>query len=119
MSRGRKPDVTYWASRKAYGCWIDGTQHILAKGAKDETKGPTYLAALDHFEKLLALEADKGSDDYLVSAMLNQYRAHVKDRRSQMPNIFDAMARGFSVGFGHLELCELQPFHLKGWLKEQ
>lgn len=28
----KKPSVRYWASRKAYCCEIDGTQHILPKG---------------------------------------------------------------------------------------
>ena len=35
MPRGKKPSVRYWDSRGGYGCWIDGTQHILAKGPDD------------------------------------------------------------------------------------
>ena len=67
----KKPSVRYWDSREAYGCWIDGTQHILAKGPNDGPKGKTYLAAVARFGKLVAMEADKGTDDYLVSSLLN------------------------------------------------
>ena len=116
----KKPSVRYWASRKAYCCEIRGTQHILAKGLNDASTGPTYLAALDRFKKLLALEADKGTDDYLVSSLLNQYRIHLHDtRKSGVPGVFEIMARGFGKQFGKLKVCELKPHDFDGWLKKQ
>lgn len=72
MPRGKKPSVRYWERRSGYGCWIGKNQHILAKGLDDAPTGPTYLEALDRFRKLLSLEQDKGTDRYLVSALLNQ-----------------------------------------------
>src|SRR5262245_33888110 len=84
----KKPSVRYWASRSAYCCEIDGTQHILAKGANDGPKGPTYKAAVQRFQKLIAMEADKGTDDYLVSSLLNQYRIHLHaTRKSGVPGV--------------------------------
>ena len=77
----KKPSVRYWASRKAYCCEIDGTQHILAKGPNDGPKGKTYLAAVARFGKLIKMEADKGTDDYLVSSLFNQYRIHLHATR--------------------------------------
>ncbi len=41
MARGKKPSVRYWGSRGGYGCWIDGTQHILAKGPDNAPTGHT------------------------------------------------------------------------------
>ena len=73
----KKPSVRYWASRSAYCCEIDGTQHILAKGPNDGPKGKTYLAAGTRFGKLITLEVEKGTDDYVVSALFNQYRSHL------------------------------------------
>jgi hypothetical protein len=86
----KKPSVRYWASRKAYCCEIDGTQHILAKGPNDGPRGKTYLAAVARFSKLVSMEADKGTDDYLVSSLLNQYRIHLHaTRQSGVPGVFD------------------------------
>lgn len=91
---GPKPSVRYWASKKAYGCWIGPTQHFLARGAEDAPSGPTYLEALDKFRKLVAKDAGKGTDDYQVSGLLNQYRAHLRStRKSGVPGVFEVMAR--------------------------
>ncbi len=116
----KKPSVRYWDSRGGYGCWIDGTQHSLAKGPDDAPTGATYLAALDRFKKLLAMEAEKGTDDYLVSSLLNQYRIHLQDTRtSGVPGIFEAMVCGFGKQFGRLRVCELKPHDFDGWLRKQ
>jgi integrase len=120
MARGKKPSVRYWDSRGGYCCWIGKDQHLLAKGPKDDPTGPTYLHALDRFRKLLALEADKGTDDYLVSAMLNQYRTHLHaTRKSAVPNIFEGMAKGFAAEFGNKKVCELQPHMMEAWLSHR
>jgi hypothetical protein len=120
MPRGKKPSVRYWESRAAYCCWIKGEQHVLARGEKDDPTGPTYLTALDRFRKLLALETNKGTDNYLVSALLNQYRAHLKaTRKSAVPGIFEVMARGFAEEFGTRPVCELEPHMVENWLAQQ
>jgi integrase len=120
VARGKKPSVRYWASRGGYCCWIDGTQHLLAKGPKDDPTGPTYLDALERFRKLLAMEADKGTDNYLVSSLLNQYRAHLKaTRKSDVPGIFEVMARGFAEELGSKRVCELKPHDVEEWLSRQ
>lgn len=120
MPRGKKPTVSYWASRKAYCCWINGEQHVLAKGPKDEPAGPTYLEAFARFRKLLEQDANKGTDDYLVSSLLNQYRAHLHaTRKSAVPGVFEVMARGFAEEFGKLKVCELKPHMVEAWLNRQ
>jgi integrase len=120
MPPGPKPSVRYWSSRKAYGCWIGPTQHILAKGSDDAPSGPTYLEALDKFRKLVAQDADKGTDDYLVSSLLNQYRKHLRDtRKSGVPGVFEVMARGFAETFGHLRVRDLKPYEVDAWLASQ
>lgn len=93
---------------------------MLAKGPKDDPTGPTYLAALDRFRKLLSLEKDKGTDDYLVSALFNQYRTYLHaTRKSSVPNIFEVLARGFVEEFGAKRVCELQPHMMETWLAGQ
>lgn len=120
MARGRKPSVRYWDSRGGYCAWISGKRELLAKGPKDDPRGPTYLEALGRFKKLLSMEADKGTDDYLVSALLNQYRIHLHEsRKSGVPGVFEIMARGFGKQFGKLKVCELKPHDFDGWLRKQ
>ncbi len=117
MKPGKKPSVRYWDSRGGYYCWIGPTQHRLAKGPDDAPTGPTYLEALDRFRKLVALETDKGTDDYLVSALMNQYRAHLRaTRKSGVPGVFEVMARGFTEEYGDKRVSELQPFMVEHWL---
>jgi integrase len=120
MPPGPKPSVRYWESKKAYGCWLGPVQHFLARGPDDAPNGPTYLAALDQFRKLVAKDAGKGTDDYLVSALLNQYRAHLRTtRKSGVPGVFEVMARGFGVKFGPKRVCELKPYEFDQWLSGQ
>lgn len=120
MPRGKKPSVRYWSSRGGYCCWLKGVQHILAKGPDDAPHGETYLEALGQFTKLLALDHNKGTDDYLVSALLNQYRTHLKDtRKSGVPGVFDKMVKGFGETFGHLRVNELSPHDIDAWLGKQ
>lgn len=120
MPRGKKPSVRYWDSRHGYCTTIAGVQHLLARGPDDAPTGPTYLEALGTFRKLLSLEKDKGTDDYLVSALLNQYRAHLKTtRKSAVPGVFEVMARGFAEEFGKLKVTELKPHMVEAWLAGQ
>lgn len=120
MPRGKKPSVRYWESRGGYGSTIAGAQHVLARGPDDAPTGPTYLEALDRFRKLLSLEQDKGTDHYLVAALLNQYRAHLKaTRKSAVPGVFEVMARGFAQEFGKFRVGDLRPHMVEAWLAKQ
>jgi integrase len=120
MPRGPKPTVRYWKSRKAYACWIGEDRHFLARGPDDAPGGPTYLEALDKFRKLVAQDDKVGTDDYLVSALLNQYRAHLKTtRKSGAPGVFEVLARRFAVKFGKLKVCDLKPYAFDQWLNGQ
>jgi integrase len=120
MARGKRPSVSYWNSRDGYGCWIDGTQHILAKGPDDAPKGPTYLEAVERFRKLLTMETNKGTDDYLVSSLFNAYRAHLHaTRKSGVPGVFEIMARGFAAKFGNKRVRDLLPTDFDEWLSSQ
>ncbi len=120
MARGRKPSVRYWESRGGYCCWIDGRRELLARGPKDAPKGDTYRAALGRFKKLLEQGTNKGTDDYLVSSLLNQYRAHLhKTRKSGVPGVFEIMARGFGAEFGSKRVRDLVPTDFDDWLGSQ
>ena len=120
MGRGRKPSVRYWDSRGGYCCWIDGRRELLARGPDDAPKGPTYLRALTQFRTLLDQEVNKGTDAYLVSAMINQYRGHLhKTRKSGAPAVFEVMARRFVDAFGKRQVCQLKPYDFDEWLGGQ
>lgn len=70
----RKPAVNYWSSRGAYGCWHAGRQRILAQGPEDAPQGPTYLAALDAFRAVLAMDnAAQAKEENTVRVVLESY----------------------------------------------
>jgi len=120
MPPGPKPSVRYWKSKRAYGCWLGPVQHFLARGPDDAPNGPIYLEALDRFRKLVGQENKIGTDDYLVSALLNQYRAALKvTRKSDVPGIFEVMARGFAKEFGDRPVRDLKPYDFDQWLAGQ
>lgn len=120
MAHGPKPTVRYWASRKAYACWIGKDRHFLARGPDDAPSGPTYLEAIDRFRKLVAQDDKVGTDDYLVSALFNQYRFHLKaTRKSGVPGVFEVMARGFVKEFGGKRVADLKPYDFDQWLGKQ
>jgi len=69
---------------------------------------------------LVAQDDKIGTNDYLVSALLNQYRVHLKTtRKSGAPGVFEVMARRFAVTFGKKNVCELKPYDFDKWLNEQ
>jgi integrase len=120
MKRGPKPSVRYWPTRRAFCCKINHQRIELAKGPDDSPNGPTYTEALQKFLKLISLDADKGTDNYLVSSLLNQYRAHLKaTRKSGVPGVFEIMARGFAAEFGSKRVRDLRPFDFDEWLAKQ
>jgi integrase len=130
MARGRKPSVRYWPSRKGggYFCNVKGQLVELALGPDDAPAGPTYLKALDAFCKRIALESGKGTAEYLVSALFNQYRLHLKalddkDGKNRYDRLrlveFDKNVKGFSDLFGHLKVSDLRAYHFDEWFRTQ
>jgi hypothetical protein len=99
---------------------LDGQRHFLARGPDDAPNGPTYTEALKQFVKLVSLDAGKGTDDYLVSSLLNQYRAYLREtRKSGVPGVFEIMARGFAAEFGGKRVRDLKPYDFDQWLARQ
>src|SRR5215469_10375832 len=121
MGRGRKPSIRYWPSRKGGGffCTIEGNQHELALGPDDAPHGPTYTEALEQFAKLLRMEQNKGTNRYLVSSLMNQYRAHMRETKEHRQIItWEAMCRSFSEKYGAMPVGELRAYHFDEWLRE-
>jgi integrase len=117
MARGRKRQVRYW-QRKGGGYFvtINGTQHELALGPDDAPGGPTYTKAIQEYGKLLALDMNKGTDDYLVSALANAYRQWLADKHPRRLDLFEQWGRSFVERYGHMKCRELQPYHIHEWL---
>lgn len=93
---------------------------MLARCPDDAPGGPVYVEALGRFRKLFAQETNKGTDDYLVSALMNQYRAHLKaTRKSGAPGVFEIMAQGFTGEYGKYRVRDLKPHRVEDWLGKQ
>lgn len=117
----RKSQIRWW-QRKGGGYFttIAGRQCELALGPKDDPHGPTYLKALSEYRKQIELQQNIGTDDYLISSLLNQYRIHLHDtRKNSVPACFDSMVKGFSVLYGHMKVVDLRAYHVETFLKEK
>jgi hypothetical protein len=74
------PRPRSFKSRNAYYAQLEGKQHRLADGPKDEPDGPTYRAAVQRFAEILpCAPADKAEDDNLVIPILDRYAVHLEN----------------------------------------
>jgi integrase len=110
----RKPQVRYFASRNAYYTQWRGKQHPLAAGPDDAPVGPTYLAALDAFKGLMALETAEGNGDCnSVRVVLELYLQHIASRRSAATlEMRQAFYREFCREYGEMPVGELRHLHI-------
>src|ERR1019366_3450245 len=69
----RKPSVSYWESRKGYMCKFKGKQHLLCSGPDDGPTGPTFLKALEEFQKMLKSEERRQAKGLTVREVLERY----------------------------------------------
>jgi hypothetical protein len=79
---GPKPSVNYWKSRKGYLCCFRGKQVLLCSGPDDGPTGPTYLKALEEFQKLLKGEERRQAEGLTVREVLERYLLHISKKRS-------------------------------------
>jgi integrase len=114
----RTPQVTYWASRGGYGCWVRGVQTILAKGPKDEPFGPTYTAARRRFDEILSLSnADRAGGENTVRTILELYGRELEGQgREKTLTLVKQLLGGFCEQYGHMKVCELKVCHVRDWL---
>jgi len=79
----RKPQVNYWPSRKGggYFCVFQGVQQELQLGPDDAPTGPTYLAALEAFKRLLADSTRGPGERVTVRRLLDEYLKHLDKTR--------------------------------------
>jgi integrase len=102
-----------------YFTTLHGEQIELALGPKDEPNGPTYLRALDEFTKRMRLETNRGTPDYLVSALFNQYRLHLEYHGNGRREHFDTLATSFANLYGQEKVADIRAYHFDDWLRAQ
>jgi integrase len=118
----RKPNVRYFASRRAFYCQLDGVQHCLsnAPDGDDSPHGPYYLAALKRFGELLAMKNfDSAGDENDVWTLCNAHLEAYEGKRS--PRSFeirkDQLAI-FCAKWGDLRCSEVKPWHAEQIIRE-
>src|SRR5579884_435614 len=104
---GRR-SVRYWDPRKAYCCWFQGTQHVLAEGPDDFTNGPTYQSALDTFKQIVAVStAGQAKDLNTCRVICELYLRHIATRRN--PRTLKHTPTATEI-MEHLTICQaVQP----------
>jgi integrase len=115
MARGRKPKVSYWASKGGFGFNFNGRPYVF-QGPDDWPDGPTHKRAVLALTKLICQDAGKGTDDFLVSAALNAYRQHLTENKRGNARRFNWIGESFCDKYGKLRVAELRPYHLTDWL---
>jgi integrase len=124
MRRKGPPTIKYYPSRKAYYTKLDGVQHWLATGPKDEPDGPTFKKAQRAFATMV-LGKDGERPDPTVDAVIALYIAHVETlvRDRQRTAETQRSARRFLLSaarcLGSLKTSALTPALIRGWLNAQ
>jgi len=116
----RRASVRYYQSRKAYFTHFEGQQIKLASGPDDAPKGPTYLAALDEFRRLMQVSsADSADQGNTVRIVVDLYGQHL-ERNGQARSLEILLATCTSAieRFGDTAMGDLKPIHVSGWLAE-
>ncbi len=118
---GPKPSVRYWASRNGYCVKVGGVQHLLASGPDDAPTGPTFLAALDQFKRVLEKDnLDKAGAGNTVRAVLDEYlqRCEGTDAPGTFRNKLTAL-RLFSERWGEMRVADVKPYHAESIISEK
>ena len=115
--RGRRPQVSYWNSRKGYGFNYNGRAHIF-QGPEDFPDGPTYRKAVMAYTKLITQDKDKGSDQYKVSCVLNSYHQFLRENERGNAKRYGWIGASFAEKYGTMKVADVRPFHLTDWLSE-
>ncbi|MBA4063092.1 MAG: hypothetical protein C0501_05160 [Isosphaera sp.] len=114
----RRASVRYYASRAAYFTHFEGRQIKLAEGPDDAPKGPTYLAALDAFRRLMQVcNADAADQGNTVRVVVDLYGQHLeRNGQARSLEILLATCTSAVAEFGDTVIGELKPIHVSGWL---
>lgn len=117
---GRKGNVRYYPSKHGYFTTFQGKTYRLADGPEDGPYGPTFLAALDAFKRIIR-ESTVGvaKDNNTVVTIIGRYLQWLEPRRKkrtyeiQKSNLerFCKFSDEGSRRFGELKISELLPHH--------
>ncbi|HEY8506059.1 MAG TPA: hypothetical protein VIL46_15845, partial [Gemmataceae bacterium] len=116
----RRASVRYYQSRKAYYTHFEGRQIKLADGPDDAPKGPTYLAALEEFRRLMQVSnADTADQGNTVRVVIDLYGQHL-ERNGQERSLEILLQTCTSAVelFGDKTFSELKPLHVSAWLAQ-
>jgi len=99
---------------------VNGTQHLLASGPEDFPSGPTYIAALDAFRKLMESgNLDTAGDSNTVRAVLDAYLQAAET--VLRPNTFKVRLKAcrlFASRYGELQVNAVKPYHAESVIAE-
>jgi integrase len=119
---GRKPNVRYFDSRKAYYCQLDGVQHRLsnAPNGDDAPHGPAYLTALERFKQLLEMKnVGSAGDENKVRSLCEAHLQAYHGKRSERSfEIRTNMIQIFCDKWGELRVSEVKPWHAEQIITE-
>jgi integrase len=121
---GRKSSIKYYASKGGYFTIHQGVTYRLASGPDDSPNGPTFLAALAEFRRIMELAlAPQSKDSNHLSTLVELFLRHVSEsrsaktlacRRQYLQRFLDYKVEGRKVG--ELRVCSLKVAHVKDFI---
>jgi integrase len=117
----RKTTIRYWKSRNGYWCQFNNKQEHLASGPDDYPDGPTYAAARNAFNSLMAFGAvERAGDDNTVYVVLERYMDSVKKKwTEQTYEVRVFQLQPFITRYGNTKIAELTHALIDKFLDEQ
>lgn len=116
----RKPSVNYFESKGGYFANWQGQRHALAYGPDDAPTGPTYLAALQRFQEVMALAAAPvAKQENTVRVVLELYLGFLQG--SQRAASTYELRRKYCLAFcqdghGEVRCSALTPHLVSAWI---
>ena len=116
----RRPSIVYFASRQAYYCQIDKRQHRLASGPDDAPRGPTYLAALERFRRLLeGQQVGSAGNQNTVRVICEEYLYHTRSQvRASTQTRRVSLLKPFVAALGDVRVSDLSPLRISAFVEQ-
>ena len=115
---GRRSGIRYFESKGGYFTNFEGSRYRLASGPDDAPKGPTYLAALEEFRKLMQVStADTADQKNTVRVVVDLYGQHLeRNGQDRTLEILVQTCTSAVEQFGDKTFGQLKPVHVTNWL---
>ena len=117
---GRKASVRYYPTKGGYFTVYEGRRYRLASGPDDVPSGPTYLAALAEYGRIVKGEEVQGGEGDQPRETLGVVVRRWVDRKGEgtvQAKKYHSLFRDLYAKYGNRPYTDLRPCDVDAWLK--